>query len=509
MTTKLLSDDHRSRLSAAIHESVADNEVPVLDLLRRLIRTGSVTGTEGTHNRRDSVCGLLWESLRDEATLVRSYQSVQPERENIIASLSGRPGQVFVLDAHVDTVPAGRPDQWFTANPLAGIDGSVEYLGSNRVRLSVGEQVVERPIRPRYGRLWEARNFKVAPVIYGRGSFDNKGPVAVAYLAIVALADALGRTSLQLEGTLVCGFVVDEEEHMLGTQAFAGGESCWLNCAGLLPALGSGAQFREEITGIALDGSYGFVPVVGHRGISQLLVRTSGQSAHAATPDLGASAVTRMASVLHALDTGSEDLARLLNPLFQDDLLEPASLAIGTTIVGGGIQSVRQEELGRTVIRTGINVVPDWCEATIDCRHPRPADRDLQTSGRRISHFVERFAREQTGLESDALSISLLGGGPPCAIAESAEDARSDPLIAAVLKHGEEFSGFEPWIETAPGGTDATVMIHQGRIKTLVEFGPAGAFAHEPHEFVERDQIAIGARILAETIVDVLGIGPK
>ena len=51
-------------------------------------------------------------------------------------------------------------------------------------------------------------------------------------------------------------------------------------------------------------------------------------------------------------------------------------------------------------------------------------------------------------------------------------------------------------------------MINEGRIRTLVEFGPAGAFSHEPHEFVERNQIAIGARILAKTIVDWLGVEP-
>ena len=33
-----------------------------------------------------------------------------------------------------------------------------------------------------------------------------------------------------------------------------------------------------------------------------------------------------------------------------------------------------------------------------------------------------------------------------------------------------------------------------------------GAFAHEPFEYVETDQIAIGALILARTIVDVLGV---
>jgi succinyl-diaminopimelate desuccinylase len=502
-------DSERQELSEALQKSIADRELQALQLLRKLIRTESVTGHEGVHNNSSSISGVLWDALGEEQFVDRAYQSVEADRENIIASVSGRPGHTFVLDAHVDTVPLGEPAQWFTGNPLAAIDGKIEYLGENRVRLSVGDQQVERPIRPRYGRLWEARGFKSAPVTYGRGSFDNKGPVAVAYLAAVGLADALNQKELQLNGNLVCGFVVDEEVNMLGTQAFAGGTGSWLDRASLLPPLNDQTSIRQGITGVALDGSYGFVPVVGHRGISQLLVRTIGQSAHAATPYLGTSAVTRMADVLHALGLGAEEVGAELEPLFDDDLLEPASLAIGTTIVGGGITSVEHGPAGRTVHRSGINVVPDWCEATIDCRHPRPADRNLQTIGNRIAQVIEREARDRTGLGAPDVTVTLLGGGPPCAIADSTEQALQDPLVASILTQGENISGFKPWIETAPGGTDATVMIHQGGIKTLVEFGPAGAFAHEPHEFVERDQIAIGARILAETIVDILGVSPK
>ncbi len=509
MVENTMELQQRTRLSESIQASIDERENKTIELLRLLIRTESLTGNEGSHSRPETISGLIWEMLSEEANLSRDFQTVEAERENIYATIEGRPGMAFVLDAHVDTVPLGNPDQWFTGDPLAAIDGTVEYLGENRVRLSVGDDAIERLIRPRYSRLWEARTFKSAPAIYGRGSFDNKGPVAVAYLATVALADALFRSELRLNGTLVCGFVIDEEQEMAGTHAFAGGEGCWLDQKGLLPPLTPGLQFRDGITGIALDGSYGFVPIVGHRGISQLLIRTFGQSAHAATPYLGASAVTRMAVVLHALDSHSEELAEELSHLFTDDLLEPATLALGTTIVGGGIESVRQTSDGRIVSRAGINVVSDWCEATIDCRHPRPADKNQETIGSRIAETIERFAIQQTGLTSSEVSASLLGGGPPCAIAESQAEAFADPLVQAIIAHGEAVSGFRPWIETCPGGTDATVMIHKGNIKTLVEFGPAGAFAHEPHEFVERDQIAVGARILAETIADILGVSPR
>jgi len=495
-------------LAAALAAEVARREPATLDLLRALIRTPSPTGAEGRHDQPGTVAHLLWQALDHHPGLERHVDEVAPGRDNILAVLPGRPGGVVVLDAHTDTVPAGDPDRWLDADPFSARDGTVTYLGDNRLRLDVGPLSVERPIRPRLGRLWESRSIKTAPAIYGRGSFDNKGPVAVALLATLALAAALAATGRRLRGSLVAACVVDEEAGMAGARALGGGPGSWLDRRGLLPAELGPDGFRRGISAVALDGSYGFVPVVGHRGIVQLLLATTGQAAHAATPHLGTNAVTRMAAVLHALDAGREDLADRLAPLFADDLLEPASVALGTTIAGGGIAAVDHGSEGPRVERHGINVVPDWCQATVDCRHPRPADGDLATIGQRIAATLGAFALDRTGLPPDALTVSLLGGGPPCAILPTAAAAATDPLVGAVLRHGAALSGFQPWVETAPGGTDATVLVNDGRIKTLVEFGPAGAFAHEPHEFVERDQIALGALILARVVVDLLGTEP-
>ena len=411
----------------------------------------------------------------------------------------------MVLDAHTDTVPAGEPDRWLDSDPFSASDGEVTWLGGDKVRLQVGGEIIERPIRRRHGRLWESRPFTSAPVIYGRGSFDNKGPVAVAWLATVALAEALARTGLELDGTLVTAFVIDEEHGMSGARALAGGAGSWLDRKGLLPPAGEGPM-RPGIAGVALDGSYGFVPIVGHRGVCQMAIRTSGQAAHAATPDLGVNAVMRMATALFALERDQASLERRLAPLFADALLEPTTLAVGTTIAGGGVTAIDREG-GRAVVqRSGINVVPDWCEATIDCRHPRPADGDMSTIRERIAAVLAAFIAERTGLSAPDLTVEIVGGSPPCAILDRPESGTDDPLVGPVLRHGAVVSGFAPWVETAPGGTDATVMINEGGIRTLVEFGPAGAFAHEPHEYVERDQIAVGARILARTIVEILGV---
>jgi acetylornithine deacetylase/succinyl-diaminopimelate desuccinylase-like protein len=428
----------------------------------------------------------------------------------VVAVLRGAAAGTVVLDAHTDTVPPGDAAAWVRGDPYCAADAEVVWLGDDRVRLLVdGALAAERPIRRRMGRVWEARAFDRAPAIYGRGAFDNKGPVAVAWLATVALARALDGLGVRLGGNLVAGFTIDEEDGMAGVRAFTGGPGCWLDRAGLLSPAPADGGYRPNAWGVALDGSYGFVPVVGHRGIAQLLVRTAGQASHAATPQLGVNAVTRMAAILHALDGHPDDVAAALSPLFADRLLEPASLAVGTTIVGGGVRAVGAGDGGRTVERGAINVVPDWCEATIDCRHPRPVGPGQSEIRARVAQAVAQVAARLSGVAPESFDISVLGGGPPCAILDDPADGAADRLVGAVLRHGAAVSGFAPWVETAPGGTDATVMINEGRIRSIVEFGPAGGFAHEPHEFVERDQIAVGARILARTIVDLLGVVPR
>jgi acetylornithine deacetylase len=78
--------------------------------------------------------------------------------------------------------------------------------------------------------------------------------------------------------------------------------------------------------------------------------------------------------------------------------------------------------------------------------------------------------------------------------------------VVSAQRIGERVLGYVPDVETAPGGTDATFMIHGGRIPTLVEMGAAGGLSHDVHEFVERDQITAGAKVLALMAIDALGL---
>ena len=80
------------------------------------------------------------------------------------------------------------------------------------------------------------------------------------------------------------------------------------------------------ISGVALDGSYGWVPVIGHRGAVQLAITTRGRAAHAATPELGANAVEAMARIIVALSDGVDELRAALAGELETSLLGPLTV---------------------------------------------------------------------------------------------------------------------------------------------------------------------------------------
>jgi acetylornithine deacetylase/succinyl-diaminopimelate desuccinylase-like protein len=262
-----------------------------------------------------------------------------------------------------------------------------------------------------------------------------------------------------------------------------------------------------DVSGVALDGSYGWVPVVGHRGAVQLAITTRGRAAHAATPELGVNAVAAMARIIVALTDGAKEVADRVGKELNPSLLGSMTMAVGTTIVGGGVRAVRMEG-APTVERAGINAIPDWCEATIDIRFPQgtryPSDI------RETKDAVVAALREHIDSHPDrsgwSYGIRELNSVPPVAMAPSFDEAARLSLVQQERRRAAQVLGFAPDLETAPGGTDATFMIHEARIPTIVELGPAGGLSHDVHEFVEVDSVIAGGKILALLAIDRLGL---
>lgn len=487
--------------------AVADEATRILAVLKDLIRTESPSGAEGTVGDPNSMVGKVHAAASLHGTTLTS-QGVGPNSENVIEVLEGVGSKAFVIEAHTDAVPPGERQRWVDGDPYSGAEGWVEYLGGDRVAVEVGSSRFEASIRPRMSKIWEEhRNDRRRRILYGRGSFDNKGCVASALLAMGALARACKELDVKLGGTVVAAYTVDEEESATGVKRFVCTPDSWLGSRGFLSGPRDGEGMLTDVSGVALDGSYGWVPVVGHRGAVQLAITTRGRAAHAATPELGVNAIAAMARIIVALSDGAVAVADRLGKELNPSLLGPMTMAVGTTIAGGGVRAVRMEGTP-SVERAGVNAIPDWCEATIDIRFPQGI---RYPSGiRQTEDAVVAAVREYIDSHVDrggwSYEIRELNTVPPVAMAPSFEEAAALALVQQERRRAKQVLGLEPDLETAPGGTDATFMIHEARIPTIVELGPAGGLSHDVHEFVEVDSVIEGGRILALLAIDRLGL---
>ena len=488
---------------AAVDDSAARGKAILADL----IRTRGFSGSEGTAADALSVVGKVFAAAKAHGTDVQA-QPVAPGSENVIELLHGAAGRTFVIEAHTDTVDAGESARWHDADPYSGAEGFVEYIGGDRVRVEVGSSRYEARIRPRMSKVWEGyRTDRRRRILYGRGSFDNKGSVVSALLAVGALAQATSSLGVKLRGSLIAAYTVDEEDGATGVQRFAAAPDSWLATHGYLSGSVDADGMLTGIAAVTLDGSYGWVPVVGHRGGVQLAIRTSGRAAHAATPELGVNAVEAMSRIVVALADGQATIAARLASSLETSLLGPVTLAVGTTIAGGGVKSVRMGDTAR-VERTNVNAIPDWCEATVDVRFPqgRRYPADLDETKALVVDAVKEHVDARVDRDGWTYEVKEISSSWPVAMAPTLDRAAALPLVDSEIRRATQILGRAPDLETAPGGTDATFMIHGARIPTMIELGPAGGLSHDVHEFVELDSVIDGAKILALMAIDQLGV---
>jgi len=159
--------------------------------------------------------------------------------------------------------------------------------------------------------------------IYGRGSCDDKGSLAAL---MIAFRDRVHKGGLPCDLVLLAS--CDEEYGMSGTRRFA-------------------EEMGAKVTAAIFAEPTELQVVVAHKGVVRLRLRSSGRSAHSATPELGENAIYRLARAAGAV----EEIARGLAQRTRHPRLGHETLAL--TMVSGGQQ---------------INVIPDACQGSIDWR---------------------------------------------------------------------------------------------------------------------------------------------
>ena len=510
MTDNDLSPRERAVVEAGV-EWVDENADVLVALLSDLVARPSMAGNEGTIDEPESTVGHLWEFLEDhiDHAELESQQITLDDGssgdenaelasnscDNLYATLSGRGDGALLCTSHTDIVSPGDSGGWPADDPFDMTEGIARRVEPGFLEVEADGRTERREIRDRMDRIWERRKSDEQPVLIGRGVYDNKASIVCLVGSLLALETGLTKRNETLGGDLIHGHLVDEEVYQIGVKEMVG----WGDRNGWL---GNRLDKATDVAGVVLEGSYGFVPVIGHRGLVWVTLEATGESAHASTPELGRNAVLGTAQALSAMDESVEETitARFLD----DPMLGSPTVAAGTTIVGEGIRNVENG----TINRDGLNSIPSWCETTFDIRIPRweGFPDGVEAIRNDLVDVIEDAATSAVSEIDFAATIGDDDFFPPVALGSTVEDARTHPLIETASASTYSTLGYEPTIETAPGVTDAAFLYHGTHAPTLVEYGPAGAWSHEPWEFVERDQVVDGAKTMLEVAVRHLGV---
>lgn len=236
------------------------------------------------------------------------HPEAKPDADSVIATLGDGSAPVIMLHAHIDTVPV--------ASDEAGKWASDPFMAT-------------------------VRDGKM----YGKGSIDDKAPLAAMMRAFTELAKR------PIHGTLVLVAAAEEEVGgQLGTRYLADN--------GHLPECDFIVVGEQTNNHLAL----------AHKGVMRATVTTTGRSVHATNPARGINAITAMARVVLALENYHHDLQTRQHPL------------VGTPTCNVGVI-----QGGSTA-----NAVPDFCEVKLDRRMiPRENPETVQQEMREVIASVD------------------------------------------------------------------------------------------------------------------------
>jgi len=276
--------------------------------------------------------------------------------------------------------------------------------------------------------------------LYGRGSYDMKGSAG----AIMAAAVTLARQSLPAR--VLLALVADEEAASIGAFDFV--------------------QRHPADACIVTEPSEGRL-ILGHKGFVWAEIVTRGRPAHGSRWDLGISANARLARIVAALDDfDRRHLRQRVHPLVGPASMHPAVMAGGT-----GWSTYAAEARVRIERRT---IPGETTEQVV---------RELED--------VVRDAGEEA-------EITVTCDRPPLvpdrrSLREGAGDARRS-IVDVVSEAARLVTGVAPAEAGVAYWMDAAVFAQAG-IPT-VNYGPGGAGAHEPVEWLDVESAITTARVL-------------
>lgn len=355
-------------------------------------------------------CGNIVKDFLDRSGIEYQEFARMEGRPNIIGTLGkNENGKKLLMPGHMDVVPSG--DGWDT-DP------------------------------------YEA--FEKDGKLYGRGTLDDKGPLASILVAGKVMKD----TGLvdELKGQLMLAALSDEEaEDPDGID------------------YGIGYLMEQKL----IDPTYSVIPDIGEnmvnidiaeKGRTVFKIVSKGKQAHGSTPERGVNAVYMMARLI-------VEIEKMKLEYTPHDVLGHPSLNLGE--INGGAAP---------------NIVPGSCEITIDIR---------TVPGMTKQNVTDQLTALTKKVDGE-FEVSVMSWNEPHAIDPNNE------VVDAIQKNAKEVLGFEPQCFGMGGGTYAKTLNVAG--VTSVGWGPGDdEMFHVANEYVSIKQLYDFALMTCLVSLDLLG----
>lgn len=371
------------------------------------------------------------ENYLKEAGIEYEEVSCNPKHPNVLAKMGTDDGFSVILNGHVDVVPAGDRSQW-EWDPFGG-------------------EITDKQI-------------------LGRGTSDMKAGVAGLLFAMKVLKDS----GAELKGNIRLHIVSDEE---------SGSEygTTWLCEQGY--AKGANAAIIAEPTSNWTIES-------GQKGNLHIIFKAIGKSAHGSLGNYkGDNAILKLNKVLTHIDLLTKIEGHypeyLLQSLANSQMV--AEKELGVPGIGNVINHV-SANVGLISGGTRPNMVPDYCEATIDCRLPYGVDHEEIENA--VKEMIE--VSDVTGVEYELRWKS-----------EANVTLDDSDIVKAIKKNAEAIWGITVYPAWQWACSDAREYRMQG--VPTIQYGPANTEGiHGPNENVDIEDVINAGQIYVLSLCSTL-----
>jgi succinyl-diaminopimelate desuccinylase len=369
-------------------------EAEVVKFCQELVRIKSVNPPGDERQVAEYVASVL-RKIGLEVELIKH----SPPRASVLACLkSSRKKPGLLYNGHLDTVPVG------------------------------SEKWIHEPFEAKVseGKIW------------GRGTADMKGGLAV----LMVVAKVLAEARLPLQGDLIIAATAGEEVDSLGATAVA-----------VRPNLG-------PIQAVVIpEPSYNDL-FVAEKGAFWIEITTQGKTAHGSMPEMGRNAVMMMVTLIN-------ELGKMSFPYKEHPLLGGFTQSINT--IAGGVKT---------------NIVPDYCAVTVDMR--TVPGQDHRAILRQVEDLIADLSRRIPDFKA---SVKVTNDRAPV------ETSPEEPAVQTFADIVVEVAGERPVPKGVRYYTDAVAFVPVLKAPMII-CGPGDAkLAHQPNEYVEVSKLVQAARI--------------